>query len=101
MTIELLSVLTACGIVVAFGIGFFVGIGYQKAEDVREFKNGVKEMKESYEKKLKEMKAYYEGRADRMHSFYENKMDETYKATSDILSALSTGKIDDTKFGGF
>lgn len=97
MTIEILSVFTACGIVVAFGIGFFIGIGYQKAEDVR----ALRIMKDSCKKELAQMKAFYEGRADRMHQFYETKMDETYKATSDILDALSTGNIDETKFGGF
>lgn len=97
MTIEILSVFTACGIVVAFGIGFFIGIGYQKAEDVR----ALRIMKDSYKKDLAQMKAFYEDRVDRMHRFYETKMDETYKATSDILDALSTGNIDETKFGGF
>lgn len=96
MTIEILSIFSAVGIVVAFTMGFLFGIGYQKSEDMR----AIKRMREQSNKALWEVreaslkaidKAFESGKK----CAEQERMMETDKFLDDLLAERNI------KFGGF
>lgn len=78
MTIEILSVFTACGIVVAFGMGFFLGIGYQRTEDNAEIRHLERKAKKDKTEMLRKAKELY-------HRGYDEGMRDQQKATQDRI----------------
>jgi len=104
MGIMELSIFTAVGIVVAFGLGFFVGIGYQKAEDFHEIKHYSRMLEEDRktmdrmtEQSKKYMQEAYELGKKHQKCIMDAKAEQEWQQ---LVNSIGYDE-DNIRFGGF